>query len=178
MVESGERIMAGITVEPSGQQRRGVRSQESRTECPCPLSRCDRILVAVDASTQGQKAVEHAISMAKVCHSTLLFLSVIAVHPEAIEFAAGLEHDLSEEGARILDEAKSKARLELLPCETILRVGPEPHKLIVQEAVDRQVDLIVMGTHGRTGLNKLLMGSVAEKVVRLAPPCAVLVTPN
>jgi nucleotide-binding universal stress UspA family protein len=50
-----------------------------------------------------------------------------------------------------------------------------PFQVIIDTAESRDVDLIVMGTHGRTGLTHVLMGSVAEKVVRLAP-CPVLVT--
>jgi len=50
------------------------------------------------------------------------------------------------------------------------------NEFIIQEAKEKNIDLIVMGTHGRTGLNKLLIGSVAERVVGHVP-CAVMVTP-
>jgi len=75
-----------------------------------------------------------------------------------------------------LEEVKDRAAKENIPCETIVHIGGQPHEFIVQEAKDKNIDLIVMGTHGRTGLNKLLIGSVAERVVGHAP-CAVMVTP-
>ncbi len=56
---------------------------------------------------------------------------------------------------------------------TVAVLAGRPHQQIVRYAIDHEVDLIVMGTHGRTGLTAILVGSVAERVVRLAP-CAVL----
>jgi nucleotide-binding universal stress UspA family protein len=57
----------------------------------------------------------------------------------------------------------------------VLLVHGVPFQTIIDIAHDRQIDLVIMGTHGRTGLKHVLLGSVAEKVVRLAP-CPVLVT--
>jgi hypothetical protein len=57
-----------------------------------------------------------------------------------------------------------------------VHIGRQPHEFIIQEAKEKNIDLIVMGTHGRTGLDKLLIGSVAERVVGYAP-CVVMVTP-
>jgi nucleotide-binding universal stress UspA family protein len=150
--------------------------EEKHTQGTCPLMNCERILVAVDGSTHSFRAVDQAIGMAKICHSTLFFLSVIALYPEMMKLADAVEDSISAETRRVLDEVEEKARQEKVSCETILQIGPEPHKFIVQEAIDRDVGLIVMGTHGRTGLKRLLMGSVAERVLGHAP-CAVLVTP-
>ena len=150
--------------------------EEKQAECPCPLAKGERILVAVDGSPHSDTAIDHAICMAKACHSTLFFVSVIALYPEAMKIADALEESISKETRKVLDKAQEKARQENVPCETIVHIGPEPHKFIVQEASDRNVGLIVMGTHGRTGLKRLLMGSVAERVLGHAP-CAVLVTP-
>ena len=150
--------------------------EKQQAEFPCPLTNGERILVAVDGSPHSDTAIDHAICMAKICHSTLFFVSVIALYPEAMKIADALEESISKETRRILEKAQEKARQENVPCETIVHIGPEPHKFIVQEASDRDVGLIVMGTHGRTGLKRLLMGSVAERVLGHAP-CAVLVTP-
>ena len=57
-----------------------------------------------------------------------------------------------------------------------MHTGKNFHEVIVREAIERDIDLIVMGTHGRTGLKKLVLGSVAERVIGHVP-CAVLVTP-
>ena len=56
-------------------------------------------------------------------------------------------------------------------------MGGKPYEFIVKEAEDREIDLIVMGTHGRTGLTRVLMGSVAQSVIGHAP-CPVLVVPS
>jgi nucleotide-binding universal stress UspA family protein len=150
--------------------------EENQAECPCPLVKGERILVAVDGSPHSDTAVDLAIRMAKVCNSELCFVSVIALYPEVMKLADALEESPSKETRRILDKAQEKARQGNVPCETVVHVGPEPHEFIVEAAIDRNVGLIVMGTHGRTGLKRLLMGSVAERVLGHAP-CAVLITP-
>ena len=58
-----------------------------------------------------------------------------------------------------------KVEADGLECETKVHIGPEVHEFIIQEARDQGVDLIAMGTRGRTGLKGLLMGSVARKVM-------------
>jgi len=84
-----------------------------------------------------------------------------------------------------LDDAQSQARQSLaqyaqcvqasgLACEAVTEIA-SPLQHIVDYAATQQVDMIVMGTHGHTGLQHMLLGSVAERVVRLAP-CPVLVT--
>jgi hypothetical protein len=150
--------------------------EEKKTECPCPLTKGERILVAVDGSRHSDKAVDQAISSAKVCHSTLFFVSVIDLYPESMKVAAAFEEDMSKETRRILVKAQEKARHENVASETIVHIGPQPLKFIVQGANDRNVDLIVMGTHGRTGLKRLLTDSVTARVLGHTP-CAVLVTP-
>jgi nucleotide-binding universal stress UspA family protein len=152
------------------------RMEKKQVEYPCPLARGERILVAVDGSAHSDAAVDLAINMAKVCHSELFFVTVIALYPEMMKLAEAIEESPAKETRRILEKAHEKARQGNVSCETIVHIGPEPHKFIVQEATDRGVGLIVMGTHGRTGLKRLLMGSVAERVLGHAP-CAVLVTP-
>lgn len=142
----------------------------------CPLTRGERILVAMDGSIYSDKALDQALSMAKVCGSTLFAITVMVVYPATLGTAPWVKERLSEEAGRILEKAKNKSAEENVPCETIVHIGKNPHELIVREAMERNIDLIVMGTHGRTGLKKLLLGSVAERVIGHAP-CAVLVTP-
>ena len=142
----------------------------------CPLTRGQRILVALDGSRHSDKALEQAISMAKVCNSELFAITVIDLYPEILGVAPALQERLSKEAREILDRAKERAQQENISCETIVHMGGQPHEYIVREAKKRDADLIVMGTHGRTGLKKLIIGSVAERVIAHAP-CAVLVTP-
>jgi nucleotide-binding universal stress UspA family protein len=56
-------------------------------------------------------------------------------------------------------------------------MGGKPHEFIIQEAKEKEIDLIVMGTHGKSGIKRVLMGSVAQNVIGHAP-CPVLVVPN
>ncbi|MGA7143694.1 MAG: universal stress protein [Desulfobacterales bacterium] len=144
----------------------------------CPLTKGKRILVAMDRSRYSEKAFDQAISMAKICKSTLFVVSVIDIYPEVKEFELVFEEKekMLKGTKEFLEGIKAKATKEDIPCETILHVGGQPHEFIIQEAKEKNIDLIVMGTHGRTGLYELLIGSVAKKVVGHAP-CAVMVTP-
>ena len=85
-------------------------------------------------------------------------------------------HDPHTRTAKERERAKERAEQENISCETIVHVGGQFHEYIVQEAKKREADLIVMGTQGRTGLKKLIIGSVAQRVLAHAP-CPVLVTP-
>jgi nucleotide-binding universal stress UspA family protein len=131
----------------------------------CPLTRGQRILVALDGSQHSDKALEQAISMAKVCNSELFATTVIDLYPEVLEIAPALQEKLSKEAREILDRAKERAEQENISCETIVHVGWQFHEYIVQEAKKREADLIVMGTQGKTGLKKLIVGSVAQRVL-------------
>ena len=142
----------------------------------CPLTRGERILVALDGSKHSEKALDQAISMAKICNSTLFAMSVIELYPEQLAVAPALEEKLLAETRQILERAANRAKEENIACQTIIHVGAHPHKFIIQEAKGKNIDLVVMGTHGRTGLKRLVMGSVAERVIGEAP-CAVMVTP-
>jgi nucleotide-binding universal stress UspA family protein len=147
-----------------------------RAQPVCPLTKGKRILVAMDRSKYSEKAFDQAISIAKICKSTLFVISVIDLYPEVKEIVLTHEEKMLRGTRAFLEGVKAKAAKENIPCETILHVGGQPHEFIIQEAKEKNIDLIVMGTHGRTGLDKLLIGSVAERVVGHAP-CAVMVTP-
>lgn len=149
-----------------------------RAQPGCPLTKAKRILVAMDRSKYSEKAFNQAISMAKICKSTLFVISVINLYPEVNEIELALEgkEKVLEGTMEFLEGVKDRATKENIPCETIVHIGGQPHEFIIQEAKEKNIDLIVMGTHGRTGLNKLLIGSVAERVVGHTP-CAVMITP-
>ncbi|MEJ2657541.1 MAG: universal stress protein [Desulfobacterales bacterium] len=149
-----------------------------QTKSLCPLTKGKRILVAMDRSKYSEKAFEQAISMAKICKSTLFVVSVIDLYPEVseIELALGERGKMLKGTKEFLEKVKAKATKENIPCETIVHIGGQPHEFIIQEAKGKNIDLIVMGTHGKTGLYELLIGSVAKRVVGHAP-CAVMVTP-
>jgi nucleotide-binding universal stress UspA family protein len=144
--------------------------------CACPLTKGERILVGVDGSECSEKALDQAISLGKMCNSALFAISVVDLYPETLAVAPELEEKMSSEAREILQRAKDKVAKENMACQTIVHIGAQPHKFIVQEAKEKDIDLIVLGIHGRTGLKKLLIGSVAERVIGHAP-CAVMVTP-
>ena len=75
-----------------------------------------------------------------------------------------------------LEGIKAKAAKAGVKCEVILHQGDEPYKYIVAEAAKRKIGTIIMGSHGRTGLLHLMMGSVTARVIGHAP-CKVLVVP-
>ena len=145
-------------------------------ECQCPLTRGERILVAVDGSEFSNAAVDQAISLGGICSSQIFIISVVDLYPEQMAVAPSLVEKMSEEVRGHLDNAAQKVEKSGIPYETIVRMGVKPHEAIVQEAKDRSVDLITMGTHGRTGIERVIMGSVAQNVIG-ASPCPVLVVP-
>ena len=143
----------------------------------CPLSRGERILVAVDGSSNSDFAVDQALSMAATCNSQFFAISVADVYPVYMEGAPDVKNKVTEETRKILGKVEEKAKKANIPCETILHFGRQPHEFIVKEAKERDVDLIVMGTHGRTGLKKFVMGSVTQKVIGYTP-CPVMIVPG
>ena len=119
------------------------------------------ILVATDGSAHSVAAASEAIGIAKRCGSAVIALS-----------AAYTEGDREEAKANV-DKVVDMAREEGVPVEAITPMG-RSHNVIVETAGGRGVDLIVMGTYGKTGIKRLLMGSSTERVIGHAG-CAVLV---
>jgi nucleotide-binding universal stress UspA family protein len=129
------------------------------------------ILAPTDFSEHSIQAVTYAFELAQKIHAKLSLLHVIEMPVYAIEVSlplGDLEQDARRELARLLPEAETAH----VAVTRLVEMGV-PHQKILQTAADEQVDLIVMATHGRTGLSHLFMGSVAERVVRTAP-CPVL----
>ncbi len=144
--------------------------------CACPLTRGERILVAVDGSAFSDAAVDQAISLGGICNSEIFVISVVDLFPEQMAVAPALVEKMSSEVREHLDSAAEKDEQAKMKCETIVHMGGKPHDFIVQEAKEKAIDLIVMGTHGRTGLDRVILGSVAQNVIG-ASPCPVLVVP-
>ena len=145
--------------------------------CACPLTRGEKILVAVDGSAFSDLAVDQAISLGGICNSEIFVISVVDLYPEQMAVAPALVEKMSEDVRKYLDKAKQKIDEADISCETIVHMGGKPHEFIIQEAKEKEIDLIVMGTHGKSGIKRVLMGSVAQNVIGHAP-CPVLVVPN
>jgi len=137
----------------------------------------NRILIPTDGSETSERAAEHGVKLAKVTGAEVIYLYVIdissfsGIPTEAIwENMRGL---LEEEGRSSLSKVEDIAKENGVKVESIVKEGI-PSEDISKTAEEKQVDVIVMGTAGRSGLDKLLLGSVTEKIIRTAP-CPVLV---
>ena len=131
------------------------------------------IVVPTDFSTASDAALPHAEALAKQKSATLLILHV-EEPPLAYgggELYYGLPEPSSERILKMLEDVKPADTA--VPFTHRLTMG-DPAAEIVRIATDEQAEMIVLGTHGRTGLSRLLMGSVAEAIVRRAP-CPVLI---
>ena len=138
------------------------------------------MLVPLDFSSYADQALEYAIALAQQLQARLTLLHVLHLTPREMgkvtaapslkAYLQGVETDAQHQ----MQAARERVHQAGLPCDSVVVQGV-PYQTIVELAGNRAVDLIVMGTHGRTGLLHVLLGSVAERVVRLAP-CPVLVT--
>jgi len=145
-------------------------------EMACPITRGERILVALDGSEYTDAIVDQAISMGRICNSTIFAISVIPFFPESLAIAPQLEEEVAKKTRIFLENVKNRIEKENIKCETIVRLDAQPHGQIVEEAKKMNVDLIIMGTRGMTGLKRVFLGSVAQKVIGYAP-CPVMVVP-
>ncbi len=143
----------------------------------CPIPRLEKLLVATDRSAFSEGALTEALSFAKKCSSRLYVMSVVETNPEYETIGAEVLQKEEDEAIAYLKGVKARAEGESVPCEVILRRGDNPFRLIVDEATSKKVDMIIIGRHGRRGLEKMIMGSVAAKVIGHAP-CKVLVVPK
>lgn len=143
----------------------------------CPMGKIEKLLLATDWSDYSEGAVTEAISLARKCAAELYAISVIEINPEYETFGTDVIEKEEKEVATYFESLKTKALKEGVSCRTILRESGEPYRLIVEEAEKKKVDMIIIGRHGRKGLAKVLMGSVAAKVIGHAP-CNVLVVPR
>lgn len=145
----------------------------------------EKILVAVDGSSTSSAALGEALELAKSCQAKLRLLHVVDspyAYPDVMygHVAGDLEElrrAFRKAGLDILDEAVAQARQAGLEPDTRLYEsnGGRVTDGIVEEARRWGADLIVVGTHGRRALDRLLLGSVAEGTARTAPVSVLLV---
>jgi len=143
-------------------------------------SHFSKILYATDYSKASARALDEAVALTKQNHAELLVLHVIDpvtpyVAGEDIggaELYMKLEETTKQEAEISMRKLMEKLRKLRVNAKSLLVRGTAQEQ-IVKAAKGRRANLIVIGTHGRTGLSKLLMGSVANKVVSTAH-CPVL----
>lgn len=134
-----------------------------------------RILVPVDFSECSDEAMQYATMVARRLKARVYLVHVIQPFTYGMTETFNLvDHytALKMIAGPMLDQARKKLSKQGVSVETDLLSGPA-HREILQKARRVDVDLIVIGTHGRTGMEHLLLGSVAEKVVRMSA-CPVL----
>lgn len=143
----------------------------------CPTAKLEKLLLSTDGSEFSEGAVRESINLAKTCGSKLYTVSVIEVNPEFVALAPQVVEKFEKETRVHLESIKTRASNEGVDCEIIAHEGEEPFQYIVDEAAKKQVEMIIMGRRGRTGLKRLMMGSVTAKVIGHAP-CKVLIVPK
>ena len=130
-----------------------------------------KIAVATDGSEQVRKAVDSAIEIAKLSDAKLYAVHVIAlrfysiIHSTDSEWKKAMREQLIKEGTEATAYVENAGRAANVEVESVILEG-NPAEEIINFAENNDIDLIVMGTHGITGIERFLLGSVAERVVR------------
>jgi nucleotide-binding universal stress UspA family protein len=134
-----------------------------------------RILVPIDGSATSLTGLEHALGLARDQQASVRILNVIdervlatmMVEPVAVPIDDLLD-SMRAEGRKVLDNAQARAQAAGVAAEAVQVAsrGSAVSDVILAQAKRAKADVIVMGTHGRRGLNRLLLGSDAERVLR------------
>lgn len=140
----------------------------------------DHVLVPFDGSPYSEKALEHALGLPDVSVTLLAVVNHFDVDSERFGFQSptgvtglpGYSPEWYEKArdaaSERLAEACERAAESDVPCSSVVRMG-RPARQIVAYATEHDVDGVVMGTHGRPLVSRVLLGSVAETVVRRSP---------
>jgi nucleotide-binding universal stress UspA family protein len=140
-----------------------------------------KILVAVDGSTAAARGLREALRLAKSERAELCIFNVVNEYyafatPEAVA-AVDIVPQLRAGGKSVLAKALAAAEKQGIKAKTVMRetIGGSAADAIVREAKKQRADLIVLGTHGRRGVRRMVLGSDAEQVVRSASVPVLLV---
>jgi nucleotide-binding universal stress UspA family protein len=139
----------------------------------------NRILVPIDFSAHSKNALKYAIPMAEQFGATLHLVYVVepTIYPADLGFGQvvmpGVEDELREKGGEELKNLIGEEIGARVKATSAVRTG-KPHQEILLEAEEKNIDLIVIATHGHTGVEHILFGSTAARIMRLAK-CPVLI---
>jgi nucleotide-binding universal stress UspA family protein len=145
----------------------------------------DNILVATDGSSHGDAAVQKASEFCREHGSRMTIVSVTDLYPEFYADAAivgtlfgskkgAVVENMEKKSVKVLEKARARTAADGIDADTVLLRG-DPAEEIISFARLREAGIIFAGSRGRAGLKKVLMGSVAEKIIGLSP-CPVFVT--
>jgi nucleotide-binding universal stress UspA family protein len=135
-----------------------------------------KLLLATDGSLYSEAAAQRAIEIAGQYHGSIKALSVVDATVEFMIRAQEVYDSLIAKAEEFTDGIKKKALSAGIEAESLVRDG-EVYKVIIDVAKDYQADMIVMGSLGRTGIKRLLMGSTAERVLGNASFPVLIVKP-
>ena len=145
------------------------------------MARMKKILAPTDFSDLSKLGIRYALEMARDISAEVIVYHAVDVGGDwkTMRTELGSSHDVIESNRRVLDKFLGDHFadcIDLVEVRQVVEFGAPP-KNIVEIAQKENVDMIVMSTHGRTGIDHVILGSVTEKVVARAP-CPVLVVPR
>jgi nucleotide-binding universal stress UspA family protein len=153
------------------------------------MTKLKKILAPVDLSELSMLGVRYALDLAQWQQSEVIIYNVVTLeetpYPQGREEWVVQQCDtpkfkkILDQRMKLLDRFVQESLVELAPSQPVRReigIGT-PYKRIIEKAAEESMDLIIMSTHGRTGLAHMLIGSVTERVLRRAP-CPVLAVPS
>lgn len=158
--------------------RRRPAATPRRIPAPARALGIRSILVPIDFSVHSKNALKYAIPMAQQFRATLHLVYVVepTIYPADLGFGQvvlpGVEEELRQKGARELEALIGREIAGTVEATSAVRTG-NPHHEILNEAAERKVDLIILATHGHSGVEHMLFGSTADRIVHHAP-CPVL----
>ena len=133
-----------------------------------------KILVATDGSTLSKKAVSSAIALAGLCGAELVALKVVPRYPQsyfegglplAVQDVARIEKQWADDGQAVVDAGKTTAEGKGLKAKAVTVKSDLVAEAVIAAARKHKADLIVMASHGRRGIKRLLLGSETQQVL-------------
>ncbi len=134
------------------------------------------ILVPIEFSKRSQPALNHAIGLARDLRAKLLLVHVITAPATMVplQFRERYYKDLEREAVQSIEKLLRQKKVREKNYRLVVLHGADAARLIAEQAKKSRSAMIVMGSHGRTGLHRLILGSVAEKTLRYAQ-CPILI---
>jgi nucleotide-binding universal stress UspA family protein len=161
-------LMGGVTARVIGHTKRDVLVVPEGASLAW-----NRILVSTDGSPKSEAAVDLALRVAKAHSSKLTVMTVVYTNDEFLALAPSMVTEMVTKAKAMIDMIQQKAEDAGVETAGVVKEG-EPYKAITTLAGKIQADVIIMGSHGRRGLSKILMGSVTERTIGYSP-CPVLI---